>query len=162
MAATLRMEAAVESGGWGEAEPLQALAEKAFAAAAEEAGLEGVFDVSLLFCDDAAIRILNRDWRGKDKATNVLSFPGPDAVQPDGSEHLGDVALAHETVMREAAEEGKPFNHHVTHLLVHGFLHLAGYDHEDEAEAEDMERLERVILARLAIPDPYAILDADD
>ena len=120
-------------------------------------GIDEPVSVSLLFADDATIRVLNRDWRGKDKATNVLSFPPPDTGFPEGPEPMGDIALALETVTREANDEGKPFADHLAHLLVHGFLHLAGYDHETDEEAEEMEALERSILATLAIPDPYAI-----
>jgi probable rRNA maturation factor len=160
MTAELRIAIAIEYEAWGGEAALEALAARAFHLTAETIGLEGVFDVSLLFANDDSVQILNRDWRGKNKPTNVLSFPGPDEKQPDGSEHFGDIALAYETVAREAHEEGKPLNHHITHLLVHGFLHLAGYDHETDDEAEEMEQLERDILARLAIPDPYAIENA--
>jgi probable rRNA maturation factor len=105
--------------------------------------------------DDAAIRALNNRWRGLDKPTNVLSFPAPAALQGDSPVHLGDIAIAYETVAREAESEGKPLAHHLSHLAVHGFLHLLGYDHESEPEAEAMEQQERAILARLRIPDPY-------
>jgi probable rRNA maturation factor len=106
--------------------------------------------------DDAAVHELNLRYRGKDKPTNVLSFPAfevapGDAVPP----MLGDVALAFETVRSEAELEEKPFDHHLTHLIVHGLLHLLGHDHEEEDEAAIMEGLERAALARLAIPDPY-------
>jgi probable rRNA maturation factor len=105
----------------------------------------------VLLADDAALRALNRDWRGKDKPTNVLSFPAP-----QGGEMLGDIALAAETVAAEAQAQGKPFAAHMAHLLAHGFLHLLGYDHEIEAEAEAMEARERAILVSLGLPDPYA------
>jgi probable rRNA maturation factor len=157
MVADLRIAMSIEHEAWPKEAELEALATEAFAAAARSIELEGTFDVSLLFANDPAVQTLNRDWRSKDKPTNVLSFPGPDLKQPDGSEHLGDIVLAYETVAKEADEEGKPFHHHVTHLLVHGFLHLTGYDHETDEDAEEMEQLERDILARLAIPDPYAI-----
>jgi probable rRNA maturation factor len=100
--------------------------------------------------------VLNRDWRGKDKPTNVLSFPAM-PVTPGGAvpPMLGDIALAFETVAAEAALEGKSFDHHLVHLIVHGLLHLLGHDHEDDVQAEAMEALERAALARLAIPDPY-------
>ena len=98
---------------------------------------------------------LNRDWRGIDKPTNVLSFPVR-RRKPDGLPALlGDVIVAYETLAREASEENKPFLHHLAHLAVHGFLHLLGYDHETDSEAEAMEGLEREILARLGIADPY-------
>jgi probable rRNA maturation factor len=118
------------------------------------AALNGRTDAALavLLTDDAAVRRLNATWRGLDKPTNVLSFPAAEA--PD-SPHLGDIAIAFETTAREARDEGKPLAHHVIHLAVHGFLHLVGYDHQSDAEAETMEQLERDILARLNVPDPY-------
>ena len=112
--------------------------------------------VAVLLTDDAAIRRLNAQWRRIDKPTNVLSFPpanGP--KQADGSKSLGDIAIAYETAAREAQAEDKPFADHLAHLAVHGFLHLLGYDHDLDDEAETMEELERVILARLGVPDPY-------
>jgi len=118
------------------------------------AALNGRTDAELavLLTDDAAVRRLNATWRGLDKPTNVLSFPA--AETPD-SRHLGDIAIAFETTAREAKDEGKPLAHHLAHLAVHGLLHLVGYDHESDAEAETMEQLERDILARLNVPDPY-------
>ena len=108
--------------------------------------------VSVLLADDAAVRELNAEWRRQDKPTNVLSFPAAPSAEP----HLGDVALAWETCAREAAEQGKPIEHHLSHLVAHGVLHLLGWDHDDDAEAERMEALERDILARLGVPDPYS------
>ena len=117
---------------------------------------------SLLFTSDAEIHALNREWRQRDKPTNVLSFPMLAreellALPAEGPpELLGDVALAHETCAREAAEKGVPLEHHAAHLIVHGLLHLAGYDHEaSEAEAEAMEALETKALAICGIADPY-------
>jgi probable rRNA maturation factor len=103
------------------------------------------------------IRGLNAQWRTKDKATNVLSFPAfaPNKTGPLPP-MLGDIVLAAETVKREAVAEEKPLDHHISHLVVHGLLHLIGYDHEVDEDAEEMEALERRVLARLAIPDPYA------
>jgi probable rRNA maturation factor len=125
--------------------------------------LDDRFNVSLLFTNDAAMQALNQKWRGKDKPTNVLSFPSGDGPAGSDIEMLGDIALALETVTREAEGEGKTFDHHLTHLLVHGFLHLLGYDHETgEEDAEEMETLERAILAHLAISDPYAIEDGQN
>ena len=115
----------------------------------------GDVELAVMLTDDAAIRALNNQWRGLDKPTNVLSFPAPAALQGDSPVHLGDIAIAYETVAREAESEGKPLAHHLSHLAVHGFLHLLGYDHESEPEAEAMEQQERAILARLRIPDPY-------
>jgi probable rRNA maturation factor len=108
-------------------------------------------EVAIVLTDDQTIRALNRDWRGIDAATNVLSFP----TKNTGGRHLGDIVLAYETIAREARREHKSFAHHLAHLAVHGFLHLAGYDHESEREALVMEDAERAILRQLAIPDPY-------
>lgn len=154
----------VESSGWGDEARLDATARRAVDATARVLGLDAglVFDLSLVFTDDAAIRKLNADWRGKDRPTNVLSFPVAD-IEPGANPGplLGDIVIARETVARESGLEGKPFDHHLTHLIVHGFLHLLGYDHESPEEAETMEGLERRILADLAIPDPYALSDPD-
>lgn len=112
-------------------------------------------EVSILLTDDAAICSLNREWRGVDKPTNVLSFPARAATPGVAQPLLGDIVIAYETVAREAAAERKPLHHHLAHLAVHGFLHLMGYDHQDDAQAAVMEQLERDILARLEIGDPY-------
>ena len=111
-------------------------------------------EVSILLCDDAEIRRLNAQWRGKDSATNVLSFPS--AMQNQVERHLGDIAIAYETVAREASDEGKTFTDHLAHLAAHGYLHLIGFEHETDEDAEEMEALEREILAGLGIGDPYA------
>jgi probable rRNA maturation factor len=112
--------------------------------------------VTILFTSDADMRVLNKDWRGKDKPTNVLSFPAtPMPIPPGEIQHLGDIALAFETVSAEAKEQQKPFENHVAHLIVHGLLHLLGLDHETDDEAEAMEARERDILDSLGIPDPY-------
>jgi probable rRNA maturation factor len=119
----------------------------------------GGAELAILLTDDSTIRTLNRDWRGIDKPTNVLSFPArPPTAGKTGNapRMLGDIAIAYETLHREADHEGKPFNHHLSHLAIHGFLHLIGYDHEDDDDAEVMEAREAEILARLGIPDPYA------
>lgn len=108
-------------------------------------------ELSILFCDDDFIRTLNRRWRGCDAPTNVLSFPPP----PGAAGSLGDIAIAYGTTAREAQTAGKRLKDHVFHLLVHGLLHLLGYDHQNDAEAAEMERLEGVILAALGIADPY-------
>lgn len=148
----------VEAGQWPAKRALSALAREAVAAVLAESGAAARrSELSIVFTDDAHIRALNAGWRGKDKPTNVLSFPAfpvkpGDALPP----MLGDIVLAAGTVAREAELEEKPFDHHLLHLIIHGTLHLLGYDHETEAEAEIMEALERRALARLAIPDPYA------
>lgn len=118
-------------------------------------------ELSLVLADDATVHELNRTWRGKDKPTNVLSFAAlddDDAPRPEGAPLLlGDVVLAYQTCAVEAVEQGKPLADHLAHLVVHGVLHLLGYDHEDdEAEAEEMERAETAILAALGVPDPYS------
>jgi probable rRNA maturation factor len=115
--------------------------------------------VSVALLADAEVRSLNKAFRGKDTPTNVLSFPAAPAMHlPDESQEpvfLGDVALAYETVVREATEQEKPVQHHAAHLVVHGVLHLAGFDHENNADAERMEAAERQILGKFGIPDPY-------
>jgi probable rRNA maturation factor len=115
-------------------------------------------DISVALLSDARMRTLNRRFRGKDTPTNVLSFPAfaADALPAAGPAMLGDIALAFETTAREAAAEGKAFAAHLAHLTVHGVLHLLGYDHLKERDAVAMENLERRILGRLDIPDPYA------
>lgn len=116
----------------------------------------GEVSAALLLADDETIRALNRDWRDQDKPTNVLSFPSPAHMSPPGAARpIGDVALAYETLVREAEAEGKPLADHAAHLVIHGILHLLGYDHIEEDEAEEMEGLEVRALARLGIPDPY-------
>jgi probable rRNA maturation factor len=123
-------------------------------------------ELAIVLTDDSAIRALNREWRGVDKPTNVLSFParGPQALaaepaQPGPPVLLGDIVIAFETTAQEAGTESKRFEDHLAHLAVHGYLHLLGHEHEDERDAEAMEGLERAILARLGIPDPYAASD---
>lgn len=113
-------------------------------------------EVSLVLSDDGHVQELNRDWRGKDKPTNVLSFPAEgDFPMPGAPRLLGDIILAQETVAREALEQGKRFDHHLSHLVIHGLLHLLGYDHIEEDEAQEMEALEIKLLASMDIPDPY-------
>jgi probable rRNA maturation factor len=142
-----------------QAEPeAEALVQRAIDAAAQHIPTSAeAAEVAIVLTDDSGIRTLNRDWRGIDKPTNVLSFPAVQA--PAGPAHprtLGDIAIAYEITRREAENENKPFAHHLSHLAVHGFLHLVGYDHENDADAEKMETLEREILASLGVPDPYA------
>ncbi len=139
-----------------------AIVERAARAALAGAKVSGSIEVSFLLADDDRVRQLNRDFRGQDKPTNVLSFPAEDRDSLDtpdepgtGARLLGDVVLAFETLQREAAAQSKPLSDHLSHLSVHGVLHLLGYDHAVAAEADRMERLEAVILAGLGIADPY-------
>ncbi|MDU8910390.1 rRNA maturation RNase YbeY [Aestuariicoccus sp. MJ-SS9] len=159
----------IEDDRW-EAADLPALAERAAVAALAHLGLtpEG-YEIAVLGCDDARIATLNADFRGKPQPTNVLSWPDEDlspdipGARPEPPPHgdtedpgpLGDIAIAYDTCQREAAEQGKPFAAHVTHLLVHGVLHLLGYDHIRDADATLMEATEVVILGKLGIGDPY-------
>jgi len=152
------VDVAVESPLWASAD-IEPSVRNAIAAAAP-ASVNGA-EVSVVLTDDDRIRALNRQWRGQDHATNVLSFPAANTISNETPRLLGDIVIAFETTAREAEIEGKPFAHHVAHLAVHGFLHLLGYDHESDAEAEEMERLEREILARLDVPDPYATRDTE-
>lgn len=150
----------IEDERW-EAAGLEALAARAVTAALEWHEIGG--EVVVMGCDDARIAALNADFRGKPRATNVLSWPGVEHVPhepgempelPD-EEELGDIAIAFETCEAEARDQGKPFADHVQHLLVHATLHLLGYDHENDPDAERMEQAERLILETLDIPDPY-------
>lgn len=159
----MNLDIAIEA-DWPGSADWEMLATRAAAAAAQVAPeLENqCLAASVLFADDAEVRALNAEWRGKDKPTNVLSFPmlARDellGLVPDGPPVLlGDIALALETCEREAAEKGVSLAAHATHLLVHGLLHLAGYDHETSPEdARTMESLEIKALALLGLPDPY-------
>lgn len=140
----------IEDDGWVGAVPEAiALAERAAETALSGAGHAG--NLAVLLTDDATVRDLNARFRGKDAPTNVLSFPAP--ANPE--DHLGDIALALGVMVREAAQQGKPLAHHLQHLVIHGVLHLIGYDHETDGDAERMESLERQLLAGLGVPDPY-------
>jgi probable rRNA maturation factor len=149
---TLDIDVMIECDRWKESDNAASVARRALMEAAAALSTPRA-ELAIVLTDDSAMRVLNRVWRGIDKATNVLSFP----TQPAGTELplLGDIVLAYETIAREARRQRKAFAHHVAHLAVHGFLHLLGYDHERRADAEAMERVERDILRRLAIPDPY-------
>jgi probable rRNA maturation factor len=136
---------------------LEARAEEAVLAAIRLAKpkVKGAAELSIVLTNDEEQHELNRQWRGKDSSTNVLSFP---QIEPFGPVIgiLGDITLARETLEREAAEQGTSFADHFTHLVVHGFLHILGYDHLDDAQALQMESLETQILATLGVEDPYA------
>jgi probable rRNA maturation factor len=153
----IELDIAVEGGGWASLPEVEELARRAVEAAlgAASDAARGPVEISLLLADDAAVQALNREWRGQDKPTNVLSFPAPEQPGAPGPRHLGDVVLAYETLVREAQSEGKSLRNHAAHLIVHGTLHLLGYDHELEGQAEIMEALEAKALARLGIADPY-------
>ena len=151
---SVTIEITEEAVAWKTLESADAIIRRALEAVLADAGVrEG--EVGVMLCDDARIRDLNRVWRGKDEPTDVLSFPtNKSAGSP--MRHFGDIALAYETLTREAEAEGKTIEAHLSHLGVHGMLHLLGEDHENDRNAEAMEERERRILARLGISDPYA------
>jgi len=184
-AAGLKIDVLVESEHWQDAGAAKAVVRRALKQAAAALSTKTA-ELAIVLTDDAAMRSLNRNWRGVDAATNVLAFPVRKtdprrytARRPVGhagghfgnplrkhlnnqlnnhlNTHLGDIVLAYETVQREARRDGKPFDHHLTHLVVHGFLHLLGYDHVNNAQARRMEKTERAILHDLAVPDPYCM-----
>ena len=154
---TITVDIEIEDEAWLAAEPeTEALVWRAAQAvldAHEDIAGNGIV---ILLADDDSVQALNRDFRHKDHATNVLSFPSPQNPEANPEGQIGDIALAFGVCRREAAEQGKPLAHHLQHLVAHGVLHLLGYDHHDDAEAEAMEAFEREILASLDIPDPYA------
>jgi probable rRNA maturation factor len=146
---------------WQAEADAEAVIHRAIATAAEIADADhGEAELAVMLTDDEGIRTLNNNWRGIDKPTNVLSFPALQPAGPRGPDDaprmLGDIAIAYQTTRKEADDEQKPFEHHLSHLAVHGYLHLIGYDHENDADAEIMEGLETEILAQLGIPDPYS------
>lgn len=160
----LDIQISVEEGAWPSEERLHETSERVLGAAAaflqrhenQPFPKAGAPEVSLVFTNDAEIRGINAEWRGQDKPTNVLSFPAfPLVPGKMPGPMLGDIIFAEETLTREAGELGKSFDDHLTHLMVHGFLHLFGYDHLEEDEAEKMEGLETRILAELGLSDPY-------
>ena len=165
----LVVETTLAAPGWDAATDWEALAIKACATALAEtphAGLDRAsytVEVAVRLADDAEVRGLNAQYRGKDQPTNVLSFPmvQPDLIEAlsaadDGETLLGDIVLAFETVAREAGEKGLSIADHATHLIVHGLLHLLGYDHSDDATGMRMEAIETAALKRLGLADPYA------
>lgn len=151
----------IESELWTAEPRAEATVDGAVAAAAEFlAGLRSTRlpstrggEVSILLSDDSAVRDINRQWRDLDKPTNVLSFPAADTPATKG--HLGDIVIAYETLRRECEAEDRLFLHHLAHLTVHGFLHLIGYDHETDAQADEMESLESRIMTAMNLPDPW-------
>src|SRR5215469_3077245 len=156
----LKIDVVVDSEHWTDAPTASAIVRRALRQAANALAPHPA-ELAIVLTDDRAIRLLNRKWRGVDAPTNVLSF----AIGRAGGEHrnhyhhhLGDIVLAYQTIKHEARRDDKPFNHHLAHLAVHGFLHLLGYDHQSAAQARRMESTERAILRALAVPDPYAAL----
>ena len=155
MKSPLTIAFSVNAGDWPDG--LEVIATKAMLEALKQskAKVAGIAEVSLVLTDDAEQHDLNRQWRGVDKSTNVLSFPQIERFGPVVG-LLGDITLARETLDREAEDFGVTLDAHFTHLVVHGFLHLLGYDHIEDDEALQMEGLETKILATLGIADPYA------
>lgn len=150
------IEVEIEADAWTDALPdVEAVVERA--ALAAQGGVAG--DLVILLTDNEAVQVLNGRFRGKDKPTNVLSFPGGDMPMPGAPVHLGDIVLAFCVCRDEAEAQGKSLTNHLTHLVIHGVLHVLGRDHEDEAEAEAMEAEERVLLASLGVADPYILPD---
>jgi probable rRNA maturation factor len=151
---SVTIEIATQSEAWAKLPGAEAAARRAVEAALGALHVqEG--EIGIVLADDARIRALNKDFRQTDKATNILAFPAP-KHSGDGPRPIGDIVLAYETLAREATSEGKTALHHLMHLAVHGTLHLLGFDHVDDADAEAMEARERAILADLGIADPYA------
>ncbi|MDB5420198.1 MAG: hypothetical protein JWR59_145 [Brevundimonas sp.] len=150
------IEVEIEADAWTDALPdAEAVVERA--ALAAQGGVAG--DLVILLTDNEAVQVLNGRFRGKDKPTNVLSFPGGDMPMPGAPVHLGDIVLAFCVCRDEAEAQGKSLANHLTHLVIHGVLHVLGRDHEDEVEAEAMEAEERVLLASLGVADPYILPD---
>jgi probable rRNA maturation factor len=144
------IEIAIEDDAWTQAAP--DAAQLATAAAMAAARLGGGASIAILLTDDEAARRLNHRFRGQDAATNVLAFP----AAANAGDHLGDIALAFGVCAREAAEQDKALGDHLRHLVIHGVLHLLGYDHQVEDQARRMEEVERDLLAALGVADPYA------
>jgi probable rRNA maturation factor len=149
------LDIAIEDDGWAALPNLEMMAEQAAAAALPKGEQSKI--ITLLFADDVTMQDLNKEWRGFDKPTNVLSFPAPkdQPVPPGELPLLGDIVLGFETCAREAEAAGKTLGNHTCHLIVHGVLHLLGYDHENDKGAEVMEAAEIKILSTLGIENPY-------
>ena len=148
----------IDSPRWdGQALAVQTVRDAITAAAAALAMANG--EVSVVLTDDAAIKKLNNDWRGIDQPTNVLSFPASKTKAGGSARMLGDIVIAYETLAQECNDEDRIFLHHLAHLTVHGFLHLIGYDHQNDADADAMEGLESKIMNTLKMPDPYLARD---
>ncbi|HKN30017.1 MAG TPA: rRNA maturation RNase YbeY [Roseiarcus sp.] len=154
----LSLDISTSSALWRGLPRARALARETIAACVAESGFaaRAGSQVSLCLTDDEEVQTLNARWRGIDQPTNVLSFPAAPAERASDAPMLGDIALAYETLAREAEESGAALADHYRHLVAHGFLHLIGYDHQTDEEAERMQELETRILARLGVADPYA------
>lgn len=154
----LSIDVVFEDEDWPDAAGAEALLRQAATALASHNAMSGMAasEACIALSNDTQVQTLNAGYRGKDKPTNVLSFPASHAPSGQAVRYLGDIIIARETVEREAIEQGIPMSDHLRHLAVHGLLHLLGYDHETEEEAVVMEGLETDILAGLGIPDPYA------
>lgn len=153
----LNVDVIFEDDGWQDPALAQSLVREAASALAAHEIVDCLepCEACIALSSDAHVQMLNAGFRGKDKPTNVLSFPAPESPVALTPRQLGDIVLARETIEHEAAERGIPFADHLRHLTVHGLLHLLGYDHETDGDAFEMESLETDILARLSIPDPY-------
>lgn len=153
----IELELDIEAGSWSEAPGLDELARRAAEATIKAVPevVPGPVAATLLLTGDREVAELNRQWRGQDKPTNVLSFPASLPAIPGEPRQLGDIALAYETVAREAAAENKSLAHHTAHLVVHGMLHLLGRDHATDQEADAMESIEIAALASIGVANPY-------
>lgn len=161
---TLCVDVVRLGGDWAAIEPVEVIVGAIVGALSKEIELCGeTLRATLALSTDAHVRELNRTHRGKDASTNVLSFPAPAIARgPGADDFLGDVVIAAETLSREAALETKPLAHHFQHLVLHGLLHLAGFDHESDEDAAEMEDVEVAVLRRLGVPDPYRQLDNEE
>ena len=152
--AAVTIEVVIDSDSWSACADAERIVRRAIESAAAIIGRPG--EVAVMLTDDGSIRDMNARWRGIDKPTNVLSFPSGESHTATGASHLGDIAIAYETVAAESSAENKVFADYLAHLAVHGYLHLVGFDHETDAEAAHMESLETRTLSGLGIADPYA------
>ncbi|WP_208432664.1 rRNA maturation RNase YbeY [Bartonella taylorii] len=160
----ITIDITIDNSGWNDEKMLYNITEKALTTTMHHLSLENVIsEVSLLFTDNKHMAQINAQWRNKNEPTNVLSFPAfPLKVGQTPGLILGDIIIARETVALEASTEGKLFQDHLTHMIVHGVLHLLGYNHETDEEAHQMEKLEREILQKLFIKNPYTELALND
>ena len=153
----IAIDCTIDADGWPDETACLLIANRAISAIGNipEISIPVNAEVSLMFTDDQQMRELNLRWREQDRSTNVLSFAANEGNGPT-TPLLGDIVLAHATIAKEAIDQGKVFEDHLAHLIVHGFLHLVGFDHIDDGQAEQMEQLEREICSSIGIADPYA------